>query len=134
MKYKSWFFNKKFRDHGRNWYLLLNFLPWSRNFLCKNHDLYFKTQNLYYWKEISQILYPRTQNLYYRFCSTEIKLGYKFWDLQILRAFDLLFLSFESPNQWSLDLQQLKRGSTFTLCHALLKKAILDHTKAAISS
>ena len=45
-----------------NWYLILNFLPWSRNFLRKNHDLYFKTQNLYYWKEIFQILYPRTKD------------------------------------------------------------------------
>ena len=81
------FLIRSFVTMVENWYLILNFLPWSRNFLCKNHDLYFKTQNLYYWKEISQILYPRTQNLYYRFCSTEKKLGYRFWDLQILRAY-----------------------------------------------
>ena len=56
--------------------------------------MYFKTQNLYYWKEISQILYPRTQNLYYRFCSTEKKLGYRFWDLQILRAYKLESMTF----------------------------------------
>ena len=80
------FLIRSFVTMVENWYLILNFLPWSRNFLRKNHDLYFKTQNLYYWKEISQILYPRTQNLYYRFCSTEKKLGYRFWDLQILRA------------------------------------------------
>ena len=82
-----------------NWYFILNFLPWSRNFLCKNHDLYFKTQNLYYWKEISQILYPRTQNLYYRFCSTEKNLV---TDSGIHRYSGLLMLSkiHMKPHKW----------------------------------
>ena len=37
--------------------------------------------------------------------------------------------SFESPNQWLLGLRRIKGGSTFTLCHAFLKKAILQHKR-----
>ena len=43
----------------KNWHVILDFLPWSRNFLSKNHDLYFK---------------PRictTEERYPKFCTPE---------------------------------------------------------------
>ena len=37
------FLIRSFVTMVENWYLIINFLPWSRNFSLKNHDLYFKT-------------------------------------------------------------------------------------------